>query len=298
MREQIFNALYAKMAQDPSLFFLTADVGINLVERIADTYPKRFINVGIAEQNMIGVAAGLANCGHRPVCYTISIFCIERCLEQIRDEVALHKYPVIILGSTVGYDNNTLGATHQMVDDWGCLRAVNGLEVHCPTSLAYAKAVFDDLYERRAAAYVRIPKGSFPRPDSPDPIVHLPGAESSVLLCSYGGPAQACLQAQQRDPRLSVMVFNKLRPVDDQFVAEQLSRYERVIVVEDHFAETGLYSTICQVVAGNRLALALESRAPKEYYFDVGNSQEYFWKKFGGDADSLAQVLSAPVAAR
>ena len=284
MRQQIINALHRRMAHDKSLFFVIADVGINLVEPIARDYPDRFVNVGIAEQNMIGVCAGLANAGHHPVCYTITNFCVHRCLEQVRDEVALHDYPVIILGSTVGFENSSLGPTHHIVDDFGAMRAIHGIEIHCPSSVPYAEPLLDDLVDRGVAAFVRIPKGEFAQPESAEPVVHLPGTQSDTLLATYGGTVRACLQAQQIDPRLSVMVFNRLRPIDDEAVAAIWSRYDRLVVVEDHFAETGLYSTACQILAKHRQPMIIESRAPSEYCFEVGNGPEHFWKKYGIDA--------------
>jgi len=87
VRGKILNALLARMKTDERLFFLTGDMGINLVEPIEEAFPKRFLNVGIAEQNLIGVAGGLCNLGFLPVVYTISNFLIHRCLEQIRDDI-------------------------------------------------------------------------------------------------------------------------------------------------------------------------------------------------------------------
>ena len=98
MRAQIFDALYARMQRDESVFLVIADMGINLVERFADSFPGRFVNVGIAEQNMVGVCAGLANAGFHPVAYTISNFAVHRCFEQIRNDVAIHRTPIVILG--------------------------------------------------------------------------------------------------------------------------------------------------------------------------------------------------------
>ena len=118
-----------EMEKDENIFFLTADMGINLVEQIQDKFPTRYANVGIAEQNMIGVAAGLANLGYKPFVYTISNFVIHRCLEQIRNDIILHKYPITLMGTSTGYDNAPLGPTHHIIDDWGCLRALPGIDI-------------------------------------------------------------------------------------------------------------------------------------------------------------------------
>ena len=287
MRQQIINAIHRRMATDPRVFFVIADVGINLVEPLARDYPDRFINVGIAEQNMIGVCAGLVNGGYRPICYTITNFAVHRCLEQVRDEIGLHKYPVIILGSTCGFENSTLGPTHHIIDDWGAMRAIHGIEIHCPSSVPYAEPLIDDLIERGVPAFIRIPKGEFKVPASADPFVHVAGRHHRVALATYGGLAQACLSAQENNRDIGVLVFNRLRPLDGENVARVLMLYNHVVVVEDHFAESGLYSSLCQIIAEQRLGTQISSRAPQAYSFEVGDSPEYFWRKFAADSESL-----------
>lgn len=290
MRTQIFDALHRRMGNDPRLFLVIGDMGINLVERIADSYPDRFVNVGIAEQNMIGVSAGLYNAGYRPVSYTICNFAVHRCFEQIRNDVGIHGYPIVMLGISTGFDNSPLGPTHHMVDDWGALRAIQGIEIHCPSSKAYAERVLDDVLDRSVSAYIRIPKGEFAAPATAEPAVLLPGSGARSLIITYGGLAQAAIAAQRLNPALSVMVMNRLRPLDDAFLSATWSRYERLIVVEDHFAETGLFASVAEIIAVRRLPLSLESRAPGRYFMHVGCTAEYFWKSIDADADSLARI--------
>lgn len=290
MRGQIFEALHRRMAEDSRLFLVIADMGINLVERFADSYPDRFVNVGIAEQNMIGVCAGLYNAGYRPIAYTICNFAVHRCFEQVRNEIGIHRYPVVVLGISTGFDNSPLGPTHHMVDDWGALRAIPGIEVHCPSSGSYAEHVLGDVLDRNVSAYVRIPKGEFAEPKSAERFVLLPGSANHTLIVTYGGVAQAAITAQRTNPRLAVMVFNCLRPLNEDAVAAIWSRYDRVIIVEDHFAETGLFASACQIVVKYELELQLESRAPSQYCMEVGSSAEHFWKDFGADAASLADI--------
>ncbi len=122
MRTIFFELLKSGMRTDPSLFLVTADMGLGLVEPFQQEFPDRFINVGIAEQNMAGVCAGLCNIGFRPLCYTISNFLVERCFEQLRNDVCLHDYPVTFIGTSTGFDNGNLGPTHHVVDDIGCVK--------------------------------------------------------------------------------------------------------------------------------------------------------------------------------
>ena len=130
MRAQIIESIFQRMVQDPDVFFLTADMGINLVEKFEEKYPARFLNVGIAEQNLVGVSAGLVNLGYRPFAYTISNFVIHRCFEQIRNEIGIHDYPVTLLGTSTGYDNAPLGPTHHIIDEWGVLKSIPEIDIY------------------------------------------------------------------------------------------------------------------------------------------------------------------------
>lgn len=135
MRNEFFKLLEEEMRRDESLFFIAADMGLGLVEPIQREFPDRFLNIGISEQNMIGIAAGLCNTGFRPFCYTISNFITERCFEQIRNDVCLHKYPVTIVGTSTGFDNGLLGPTHQILDDIGCMKILPEMNIYSPGSV-------------------------------------------------------------------------------------------------------------------------------------------------------------------
>lgn len=285
MRETIIAAIHKRMAVDQRLFFLTADVGINLVESIRDSYPDRFLNVGIAEANMIGIAAGLCNAGMRPIVYTISNFAVQRCFEQIRDDIALHDYQLVILGTTTGFDNCTLGPTHHVTDDWGTLRNVPNMEVHCPSSVAYAAWCIGDVLDREVAAYIRIPKGKGISSTVLGPWDYRPGGRQTLLV-SYGGQAHAVIAAKEMHPDFSLLIVNQLRPLAP--INSSSASHKRTVIVEDHFAETGLYSSFCQL-AGYVLRSWLHSRAPDRYYREVGDTPEHFWKKYRGDAKSLVE---------
>ncbi len=279
MRDAIFSALFDRMARDPRVFFLTADVGINLVEKIRDAYPDRYLNVGIAEANMVGVAAGLCASGYRPVCYTFSQFLIHRAFEQLRDDIALHGYPLVLLGTTTGFDNCQMGPTHHAIDDWGVARNLPGIEVHCPNNVNRASVIIESVLDRDVFAYVRIPKGSGHLLDS-----DLRPSRRALLL-TYGGMASECFKAQRLATSLSVSTVCRLNPLG---IMDRID-FNSLVVVEDHFADTGLFSSVCRLVAEYRLPIEVVSRAPSGYYRESGDNPAHFWKKFRGDAESLAE---------
>ena len=273
------------MAKDPSIFFVTGDMGINLVEPIEASYPDRFLNVGIAEQNMIGVAAGLCNTGFHPVVYTIGNFLVHRCFEQIRDDVVLHDYPVILLGTSAGYDNAPLGPTHHLIDDWGAIRNLPGVDVYAPASVEFAGSVLDLALDANRPAYIRVAKGAPTLADSDDLIVDLPGTGNDLLLVSYGALASECLKAQELRPELSVLILNKIHPLDQTALGPLLAARDRVLVVEDHFGHSGLYSSLCQAAMELGLDYRIESAAPSPAFdLVVGASAATYLRRGGLDA--------------
>lgn len=287
MREQIIQSIFDEMAINSDIFFLTADMGINLVERFEEIYPDRFVNVGIAEQNLIGISAGLANLGYRPFVYTISNFAIHRCFEQIRNDILLHNYPITIIGTSTGYDNAPLGPTHHIVDDWGVLKAIPGIDIYCPSTVSYSSKLIERVLLENRPSYVRIPKGGHITPDSASNMVKLMGSDNEVLLISYGNPLQNCIEARKHDTRVSVLAMNRLHPLDEVELFDTLSIHNRIYVVEDHFGRSGLYGSICEFVARNSIKGKVLSIAPEGYAFEVGTSPEYFYKKYGLDTASI-----------
>jgi len=291
MRGEILDSVFERMRINPDIYFLSADMGINLVEKFQSAYPDRYLNVGIAEQNLIGISAGLANLGYRPFAYTISNFLIHRCLEQIRNDIGMHNYPITLLGTSTGYDNAPLGPTHHIVDDWGVLKCIPGIDIYCPSSVTYASSVVDTILETGKPAYVRIPKGRHEEPTCDHHMVKLRGTADEVLLVSYGNPAQICLETRRCSPHISVLVINRLHPLDETELEQALAPHSRILVVEDHFPVAGLYGALCEFAARHSLRGKIESLAPRVNSFDVGSSPDYFFRKYNMNVEALLQQI-------
>jgi transketolase len=267
-------------------------MGINLVERIAEAYPDRYANVGIAEQNLIGVAAGLCNAGYRPILYTISNFLVHRCLEQVRNDLIMHQYPAILLGTSTGFDNAPLGPTHYIIDDWGTMASLPDIDIYCPSGIEYADGLIDRLLEKNRPAYVRIPKGQPQVPGGAADAFLVQGKRNNLLLVSYGTPVQDCLAVQQRRDDVSVLILNCLRPLEAFTVLAALRQFPHVITVEDHRPETGLYAQLCRFCMEHRLSIDLQGLGVRPGYpLDIGASANYHHKVCGFDVDGILRAI-------
>src|SRR3954464_5959413 len=152
------------------LVMLSADIGNRLFDKLKAKQPDRFYNCGVAEANMISLAAGLASCGMRPICYTITPFITARCFEQIRVDVCYHHMPVIIVGTGSGLSYAGLGATHHSLEDIALLRSLPGMQVLAPADSMELRSCLRTALKSDAPSYIRIGKKGepvlFPEPPS------------------------------------------------------------------------------------------------------------------------------------
>src|SRR5580704_10313693 len=163
MRNAFCNALL-EYAANPEFVFLTGDLGFNALEPLRQKMGERFINAGVAEQNMVSMAAGLAKEALRPWVYSIAPFLYARAFEQIRNDVCLHGMPVILVGNGGGYGYGVMGSTHHALEDYGVLLTLAGMQVIAPAFDADLADVTDQLFQSPKPTYLRLglseePKG-------------------------------------------------------------------------------------------------------------------------------------------
>jgi transketolase len=146
----------AARAADPSLIFLTGDLGFMALEPVRDALGERFFNAGVAEQNMVGVAAGLAREGMDPWVYSIAPFCYARPFEQIRNDVAFHRLPVKLVGNGGGFGYGVMGPTHHALEDYGTLLTLQGMHVFAPAFDADVAPVVSRMAGLALPSYLRL----------------------------------------------------------------------------------------------------------------------------------------------
>ena len=273
MRNIFFDTLFERMAIDESLFLVTADMGLGIIEKFEKSYPDRVVNVGIAEQNMIGVAAGLANLGYRPVCYTISNFLVHRCLEQIRNDICLHEYPIMLVGTSTGFDNGKLGPTHQVIDDIGPIKVLPKIRIYSPGSKSGMENVVSAAFSDNNPCYIRLGKGGINTTET-----ELNGIvrqnESDELIITHSTLLADVLEKTHSD----VLMFNKVHPISHNDVdIEIFKRYSFIKVVEDQNRMSGLYNSLCQLFNKHGIWTSIEADTldMSDGYIDVVGDGEY-----------------------
>lgn len=295
MRKEFFNLLEEKMRNDPTLFFLVADMGLGLIESIQKKFPDRFLNVGIAEQNLIGVAAGLCNVGFRPFCYTISNFLVERCFEQIRNDICLHKYPITLIGTSTGFDNGKLGPTHQVIDDIGCIKVLPNISVYSPSTISSIRIIFKDILKNKQPAYVRIGKSSYDTPSLEGEINQMVvrNERTDIIVITHGTSLENCVKAAEMCDKFSVFSMNKIKPLDKEKIKEIFSKFSKIVVVEDHFITSGLYNSLCQyLVESGDKKINLYSIGTPEVFEEVVGDKDFFADRYGYSPKKITEFIS------
>lgn len=250
-------------ARDERFLVLSADHGHRLFDPFRERHPDRFLNVGIAEQAMVGVAAGLARTGFRPCVYGLASFVPMRVLEQIKLDVCFAGEPVLFIGDGAGLVHSTLGASHQCGEDVACLRALPGISIYSPCDGQELRACWREARAADRPAYLRIGKSDRPamhdvEPDGTDP--------TAVVRPAPGGPPAAIVATGSmvaigarfaREAGIACVSVPRITPAPESLPA-LLGGARRVAVLEEHVSAGGLWSVVLELLqTGGRASLGI-----------------------------------------
>lgn len=293
MRTTFIQTLCDVAARDERVWLLTADLGFSVLEPFRDRFPDRYVNVGVAEQNMIGIAAGLARCGKTVFVYSIANFPTFRCLEQIRVDVCYHEGNVKVVSVGGGFTYGSQGYTHHGIEDLAILRALPGMTVVAPGDPIETRLATEALAARRGPAYLRLGKAKEPvvHPSIPPfeigkAIVVRPGRD--VTLVSTGGMLKETVSVAGRlaaaGVEARVLSMHTVKPLDADAVLRAARETGGLVTVEEHSVTGGLGSAVADVLAtaGARPGFFRKYGVPDEVYHRVG-SQDYMRLGLAGD---------------
>jgi len=294
MRNTFINRLCYLAEEQKDIFLLCGDLGYSVLEPFAERFPERFLNVGIAEQNMIGVAAGLATEGYNVFCYSIGNFPTLRCMEQIRYDVCYHMANVKIVAVGAGYAYGPQGVSHHTTEDIAMLRVLPSMLVCAPADAIEASLAADFMAKHRGAAYVRINKSGEPTLHSSPPDTFAPGqfipirdGESGLVLATgaIASAAQAELYAAKSDWALYSAPF--IGNYDKELMITLASRFKNLVTLEEHQLNGGFGSSILECF-GDLYSSEILSQMPKIKRIAVPNlfigksgSQDYLRQEAG-----------------
>lgn len=258
MRRAFITAVCEAAERNPAVWLLTADLGYSVLEEFADRFPDRFVNVGVAEQNMAGIAAGLALSGKTVVVYSIVNFATLRCLEQIRNDICYHSADVKIASVGAGFAYGAQGYTHHGIEDLTVMAALPGIDILSPGDPVEAGLAARAMLERAGPCYLRLGKSGEPMVHAtPPPFTRgamIPVREGrDALVIATGGVLAEAVEAARRwsesGQEAAVWSAPWLRPFDADAVARAAVGFPLILTVEEAVATGGLGAATARVLA-------------------------------------------------
>lgn len=302
-----FAKQITELAQaDERVVLLSGDIGNRLFDDLKDKCPDRFFNCGVAEANMIGVAAGMALSGLRPVCYTITPFITYRCMEQIRVDVCYHHQPVIIVGTGSGLSYASLGATHHSCEEMGMLRLLPGLAVIAPADAMEVLGALKAALKSPNPVFIRIGKKGEPVVHKTEPHFEIGKAISirdgkDVCLLSAGNMLPAALETADllaaQNISAKVVSFHTIKPLDEATLADAFKNFKLVVTMEEHSILGGLGGSVAEWLSAFAPAKArlIRCGTADEFLHETAE-QEDAREHFGLTAAAMSARIKAALA--
>lgn len=289
MRNTFSETLYTEATANPDVYIVVADISpAGSMAKFSSEYPERFINVGVAEQSMIGIAAGLALKGCQPFAYTIATFSLYRPFEMIRDDLCYQNLPVTVVGMGAGVIYSTLGGTHHTQEDIAIASALPNMQVLAPCDpLECVEATRWCARQKNGPVYLRIGKAGEPvltehaEPWQFGKLRYLKRG-SDVCILTYGVITAMAVEiadklaAQGRS--VSLVSSHTLKPLDRDGITAALQQHRHVVVIEEHAPQGGLAPQVKQIAWDVRASCRL----------DTFTLQDAFIHNYGSTNDLLA----------
>lgn len=282
------------------LVFLSGDIGNKLFDEFKSQAPERFYNCGVAEQNMMGVAAGMAKSGLRPIVYTITPFVTTRCFEQIRVDVCDHNVPVIIAGVGSGLSYASLGPTHHSCEDIALLRVLPNMTVLCPGDAMEVRALLRAALHHSGPVYLRLGKKGERVIHSSIPNLTIgKGLEvckgKDICLLSTGNILPLAVDVVEKlksaDVHAQLFSFHTVKPLDKNLLREVFSQYPLVCTLEEHSLLGGFGSSIAEWKVDHEAKARLLRFGTRDEFLHITGSQDYAREFFGLTCEKICATI-------
>lgn len=296
MRNAVIKKIIDYAREDERVFLITGDAGFGVLDEYKKSFPDRFLNLGVAEQNMIGFASGLALAGYKVFIYNIVPFVLYRCYEQVRNDICYQKLPVTLIGIGSGVTYAPQGVTHYSVEDVAIARTLPNLVILSPSDPIEAGKCSEYAINSKEPVYIRIAKSG----ESPihsnavnsieKPIVIKEGENIAILF--HGSVGNEVLEAVTH-LKNSPMVISipMLQPLDFDALLENLVNIQTLITVEEHYSDGGLGSIISEWIVNRLLPFKLIKLGIKKEFIHLIKNNKGMREHYGISAANIQNII-------
>lgn len=300
MRNTIINAIHAAAKINKDIVFLTGDLGYSVIEQFQAELPDQIINAGIAEQNMIGVAVGLALAGKKVFVYSIVPFATMRCFEQIRVDVCYQNVDVTIIGVGGGFAYGTLGTTHYGLEDFALMRSLPNMKVIAPADSYEAAKLFEQVLNTKGPWYIRLNRGG--EKNITERALSVQIGIGSVLrkgdkatIFSVGAISEVALEAaavlEKDGIETEVVHLHTLKPLDKDLIKDRARTREAIVTIEEHTINGGLGSAVAEVLAEEGMSIPFRRLGLEDKYLPYIGKQDFLRAKAGLSATTIVETI-------
>jgi len=290
MRTTFVSVILKQAELDDKIFLLTPDMGYSVFEIFAERYPDRFLNTGIAEQNTIGIATGLALSGFKPYVYSIAPFALMRCFEQIRIGAAYMQANIKIVGAGGGVAYGPAGTTHHIIEDFAITKVLPNVIVCAPADPIEAEQIFEQSINITSPMYIRLAKNNEPLIHKKNDKIVIGKAFSlkkgdDLEILTTGIIAHRIVEwlpeFEKQGVSAGVTMFPTIKPLDVEFLDELLKTDKKILIVEEHNIIAGLGESICAYFGKKNIKNKIRHFGIPDTYSHYVGSQQLILDNFG-----------------
>ncbi|HNP89049.1 MAG: 1-deoxy-D-xylulose-5-phosphate synthase [Microgenomates group bacterium ADurb.Bin219] len=295
-RDYFGDALLELAKTNSQILVLTADLETSLkLTDFKEKFPERFFNVGVAEQNLIGVAAGLSLAGFLPFAASFAVFLPGRCFDQIRVSVCQNKANVKLVGGHLGFSNSGDGASAQSVEDIALMRSLPEMVVLCPFDGQEVASLVDLAAQHNGPVYIRISKSEVPSEiKNKNEKLKIGGARilqegKDLTVLSHGPILQEVISAAENFDVEVIDVYS-VKPLDKETILKSAAKTGKVLVVEEHSIYGGLGSAASELLAG-KYPLPIKILGIPDVFGESARTREELLEKYGLNGNNIARAI-------
>lgn len=302
MRDHVISELAEYAKKDSQLYLICGDLGYVVLDKYKEVAPNNFINVGIAEQNMTALAAGLAMEGNTVFTYSIGNFPTLRCIEQIRNDVCYHNANVKILAVGGGFVYGNQGVTHHATEDIAIMRVLPTMRVYVPGDAYEAMSCIKEAYETQGPAYIRLARNKEQNFHDEGAVIDInriqgysnPGTDVNVLTTGSILVEGIKLQKLLEERRINAGIFSvpRVKPIDEEGIYKLAKNCKLLITMEEHQIDGGLGGAVSEIISTipDKHAVLYRSGLNNQFS-DITGSQEYLRDFYNISADTLLPII-------
>jgi transketolase len=300
MKNTFISNLIKEAEVNKNIVVLTGDMGFSVFEDFQKRFPNRFYNCGIAEQNMVGVAAGLSRSGKKVIIYSIIPFITFRCLEQIRNDLCYHNLNVILVGVGTGYSYGSLGFSHHAIEDIGIMKTLPNMTILSPCDTTELKHLFEKIMHNKGPLYLRLGKQEQPILESiatefeiGDPHILTEGKDLAII--SYSDIIFNLVELRKELLKINIapaiVSLPTIKPLKEKPIKSIFSKYKNIVIIEEQNCYGGVGEILFRINKNNTHNNNILYLCVNDTFFSVAGDANYFRKQNKMDVESLYSTI-------